>query len=176
MDQWHYVYYSYEDWGRGYIGKRSSKVPPDQDVYFGSFKDKNFRPTNKIILQIFDTSQEALNAEIALHSFFNVDKNPHFANQAKQTSTKFCWHGSLSQKPSPQQEFLRRHKIAEKQNSLSNNYFYHLISPSGTIHVTINLREFCRDHGLNRRNLQKVVAGERCHSHGWKIQRINLKP
>lgn len=91
-----YVYYSYEEYGRGYIGKRECECFPEQDVnYFGSFHDKNFNPTQKIILEIFNSVEEALEAEIILHDFYEVDKNPHFANRAKQTSTKFycCLNG-----------------------------------------------------------------------------------
>ena len=85
-----YVYYSYEEYGRGYIGKRECECLPEQDInYFGSFHDKNFNPTQKIILETFDTVEEALEAEIILHDFYEVDKNPYFANRAKQTSTKF---------------------------------------------------------------------------------------
>ena len=86
----HYVYYSYEEWGRGYIGSRSCKCDPQEDVkYFGSFRDKTFSPTHKIIIQEFETREEALEAEILLHAFFSVDKNSHFANIAKQVSTGF---------------------------------------------------------------------------------------
>jgi hypothetical protein len=36
-----YVYYSYEEYGRGYIGQRQCKCLPEKDVnYFGSFHDK----------------------------------------------------------------------------------------------------------------------------------------
>ena len=85
-----YVYYSYEPWGRGYIGKRECWCLPEEDVkYFGSFRDKTFKPTEKIILEIFDTRKEAMEVEINLHNFYQVDKNPHFANRAKATSTGF---------------------------------------------------------------------------------------
>ena len=85
-----YVYYSYEEYGRGYIGKRECNCLPEEDVsYFGSFHDKIFQPTQKIILETFDTVEEALEAECSLHNFYEVDKNPHFANRAKQTSTGF---------------------------------------------------------------------------------------
>ena len=90
-DQWHYVYYSYEQWGRGYIGRRSSRVHPSIDSYMGSFRDKTFAPTSKIILAEFDSVEEAVQAEISLHAFFAVDSNPHFANQSRQTSTGFAW-------------------------------------------------------------------------------------
>jgi len=85
-----YVYYSFEEYGKGYIGKRECECPPEEDVnYFGSFHDKNFNPSQKIILETFDSVEEALEAEIILHNFYEVDKNPHFANRAKQTSVKF---------------------------------------------------------------------------------------
>ena len=87
---YHYVYYSYEEWGRGYIGSRSCACIPEEDKrYFGSFSDKTFNHTKKIILQTFETRKKALQAEIILHNFYNVNTNPHFANRAKQTSTSF---------------------------------------------------------------------------------------
>jgi len=91
-----YVYYSYEHWGRGYIGKRECWCLPEEDVkYFGSFRDKTFKPTEKIILQIFTSRKESMQAEIDLHNFYNVNINPHFANKAKATSTGFyvCMEG-----------------------------------------------------------------------------------
>ena len=83
-----YTYYSYEEYGRGYIGARS-KSPLDDDDYFGTFSETNFHPTHKIILSEFETMEEALAAEVELHKFFEVDINPHFANKAKQTSSGF---------------------------------------------------------------------------------------
>lgn len=90
VKKYFYVYYSYEEWGRGYIGSRECKCLPEEDVtYFGSFSDKTFKPTQKIILQIYASKMEAIEDEVKLHSFYNVDINPHFANRSKQTSKKF---------------------------------------------------------------------------------------
>lgn len=86
---YHYVYYSYEEWGRGYIGVRSSKKLPEKDNYFGSYKDKSFKPTQKIVISTFKTRKDAQHAEILLHNFFSVVENLHFANRAKCTSTGF---------------------------------------------------------------------------------------
>jgi len=87
-----YVYYSYEEYGRGYIGKRECYCLPEEDVkYFGSFRDKTFKPTQKIILETFENVEEALEAECVLHDFYKIDKNLHFANKAKQTSKKFYY-------------------------------------------------------------------------------------
>jgi hypothetical protein len=112
-----YVYYSYEEYGRGYIGKRECKCNPEEDVnYFGSFHDKSFHPTQKIILETFETAEEALKAEITLHNFYDVDKNPHFANRAKQTSTKFyCTLG-----PGKEANEKRRELMKTSYNPMSN--------------------------------------------------------
>lgn len=78
----HYTYYSYEEFGRGYIGKRSCKCSPEEDVrYFGSYTDETFKPTQKIILETYDTAEELAEAEEILHAFYDVEANPHFANQ-----------------------------------------------------------------------------------------------
>ena len=85
-----YTYYSYEEYGRGYIGSRGCKCSVEEDVeYFGSFSDKTFKPTQKIILETFETREEAYEAELLLHNFFEVDINSHFANKSKLTSSGF---------------------------------------------------------------------------------------
>jgi hypothetical protein len=90
MTKHHYVYHSYEEWGREYIGVRSSDCLPEEDTkYFGTFSDKTFKPTGKVILFVCETRQEASEIEIKLHDFFDVAVNPQFANKAKATSTKF---------------------------------------------------------------------------------------
>lgn len=90
MEKYFYVYYSYEEFGRGYIGKRECTCLPEEDVkYFGSYSDKSFKPTKKIILETFSSRKEAFQAEIDLHNFYEVNKNPHFANKAKAFSTGF---------------------------------------------------------------------------------------
>lgn len=90
--EYHYVYYSYEEWGRGYIGSRSCICLPEEDVeYFGSYTDVSFNPTKKIILNDNYFNREEANLdEIRLHNFYDVANNSHFANKAKATSTRFC--------------------------------------------------------------------------------------
>jgi hypothetical protein len=95
---YYYTYYSYEEFGRGYIGSRQCRVPPEQDVkYFGSFKDKTFKPTQKIILAShYKTREEAIDDEIRIQRFFQVVPNPHFANRSYQTSNKFILEGEIA--------------------------------------------------------------------------------
>jgi hypothetical protein len=95
---YHYTYYSYESWGRGYIGRRSCSCLPEEDYYFGTYSDKTFNPNNKIILGLYNTKEEAADAEVQLHAFYQVHLNPHFANKAKQTSRKFFNNLTLDQR------------------------------------------------------------------------------
>jgi hypothetical protein len=86
----HYVYYSYEEWGRGYIGVRSCKCHPEEDCkYIGSYTDRTFKPTRKEVLEQFSSREDAIEAEILLHNFFEVHLNSHFANRSKQTSVGY---------------------------------------------------------------------------------------
>ena len=96
LKEYYYTYYSYEEWGRGYFGSRKCNCLPEEDVkYFGSFYDKTFRPTKKIILKDdYATREEAYADEIILHDYYDVANNPHFANQSKQTCTKFSIYGT----------------------------------------------------------------------------------
>ena len=107
MTRNHYVYYSYEEWGRGYIGVRSTKLDPQEDPYMGSFRDKHFKPTQKIVLQTFSTRKEALNAEIILHNFYQVHINSHFANRSKQTSAGFCREGMSEEEKAKLSEYAK---------------------------------------------------------------------
>jgi len=95
QQEYYYTYYSYEEYGRGYIGSRGCKCLPEKDIrYFGSFTDKTFKPTQKIILKSDYTSREDAYAdEIILHQYYKVAENLHFANRAYQTSTKFISSG-----------------------------------------------------------------------------------
>ena len=89
--EYYYTYYSYEEYGRGYIGSRKCYCLPEEDVkYFGSFYDKTFRPTKKIILKDdYATREEAYADEIILQQYYKVVENPHFTNKSYQTSTNF---------------------------------------------------------------------------------------
>jgi len=85
----HTVYLSFEDGkvGRDYIGKHSSENPYDE--YLGSYKDKSFAPTGKIILEYAKTEEGAVEAEVRWQRVFLVAEDPQFANQSYQTNKKF---------------------------------------------------------------------------------------
>lgn len=89
-DRVYYVYMSFEEFGRAYIGYR--KCPeghtPESDPYMGSFRDKTFKPTRKEILAVFDNDTDAINLEIQLHKAYDVANNRDFANLCNQLSDK----------------------------------------------------------------------------------------
>ena len=93
--EYYYTYYSYEEWGKGYIGSRGCECLPEEDVkYFGSFSDKTFKPTQKIIIKDdYSTREEAYADEIILQQYYKVVENYHFANKSYQTSTGFSTYG-----------------------------------------------------------------------------------
>jgi hypothetical protein len=113
--EYHYVYYSYEEYGKGYIGSRTCKCFPTEDVnYFGSFKDKSFKPTQKIILKDdYSTREEAYIDEIILQEYYRVVKNPHFANRAYQTSTGFGRKGMVPHNKGQKMDLEQRKKLSD---------------------------------------------------------------
>ena len=144
----HYVYYSYEEFGRGYIGCRTCEASPEKDSYMGSFHDESFNPSHKIILKTFSTREEALQAEVNLHEFYQVDKNPHFANKSKQKTTGFYYSEKKFGKENPfygkshseeTKKVIRQHQIENNgyvKNRRSyegeNNPFYGKIDSEDT--------------------------------------------
>lgn len=44
-----------------------------------------------------------------------------------------------------------------------------LLSPDGTIIITKNISQFCRDNGLQSGNLYKVLNGKIKKHRGWKL-------
>jgi hypothetical protein len=85
--KWHFVYLSFEEDGRNYIGVRSTFDL--HDGYLGSYSDRDFNPTCRIILGYYKSREVALRAEIVWQRVFNVVEDSTFANKAYQTSKKF---------------------------------------------------------------------------------------
>lgn len=124
--EYHYVYYSYEEYGRGYFGSRTCKCLPEEDIkYFGSFTDKSFKPTQKIIIKSdYSTREDAYNDEIILQKYYKVVENPHFANRAYQTSTKFSTAGVIFSDETRKKlsEKRRKRKITQKTREKIGNF------------------------------------------------------
>lgn len=91
---YHFVYLSFEEFpeGRDYIGVHSTDDL--NDGYLGSFKDEDFNPTSKIILQFCRTREGAVEAEIRWQQVFTVAADTQYANRAYQTNRKFDTSGS----------------------------------------------------------------------------------
>ena len=77
------------DNGKYYIGVRTSLNMPHEDTeYFGSseylkedINEKGKNSFTKEILGIFNNREEAMQHEIELHNFFDVEKNDLFYNK-----------------------------------------------------------------------------------------------
>lgn len=157
-NRYHYVYYSYESWGRGYIGKRSCKCLPKDDVrYFGSFKDSSFKPDQKIILQVFETEKEALEAEIYLHNFYEVDINTHFVNKARQRTLGFSFRAA-----------------GEKNTKFRRVLWFHNVFGTENLSASELIEKF-PEQVLNQGHLSEVSMGKRSEHRGWTLFGSKIK-
>ena len=125
MSKHFYVYYSYEEFGRGYIGSRGCKCLPKEDFkYYGSFWDKTFKPTGKIILAEFDNRKDAYDAEVVLHKFYDVVNNPHFANQSRALTSGFTTEGRVAPNRGKKASEETRRKIGESSRGRKHTEDY----------------------------------------------------
>jgi hypothetical protein len=172
----HYIYYSFEQWGRGYIGYRKcpSGKNPKSDNYLGSFRDKTFKPTEKIIIFQDLTKEEALEIEIILHDFYNVKDNIHFANLANATSSGFCLssHSSESKKKISKATIGENNHCYGKKcynNGIKNRFFYPDEEiPKGYI-LGVDMETSQKKSGKNNPNY-----GKKCYNNG--IREIFISP
>jgi hypothetical protein len=58
----------------------------------------------------------------------------------------------------------------EKIRKQKELYKYEMISPSGDVYITHNLKQFAAEHGLGQAMLSCVVNGKRNHHKGWTGQ------
>jgi group I intron endonuclease len=70
----------------------------------GSYKDKTFDPTQKEILAVCETREEAMRTEMFFHEMYDVARNPMFANRAKQTSTGWSTEGTTASEETKQKQ------------------------------------------------------------------------
>jgi hypothetical protein len=118
----HTVYDSFEEFrdGRDYIGKHSSEDP--YDPYLGSFADKSFNPTCKIVLGYSKTAEGSVWLEIQWQRVLQVKDDPAYVNQVYQTSTGFDCTGvtrsaEYREKQSKiQKEVQNRPEVKEKKS------------------------------------------------------------
>lgn len=187
----HYVYFMYEEFGRGYIGKHKidlSKNPiPEEDGYWSSCLDPTFKPTNKEILGIFDTEEEAYAAEIFLQKAYRVAERSDFANGAYQTSTGFFYdrtgishtQEAKNQISQTMKEVRKKPEVMQKYKGIfagEKNPNYNKCKKYNWINIKTQQIELnaCPNHiakayGVNVGMLSKVVKGEIKQAKGWKI-------
>lgn len=118
----------------------------------GSFKDKTFKPTKKIILKDdYSTREEAYADEIILQKYYKVVENTQFANRSYQTSTKFHLDFNLASKNG---------KIIGEYNKNNNIGFFQLsqneLSENGKKGGFILYENKLGIHGLTKEELSIV--------------------
>lgn len=191
----YYTYYSYEEFGRGYIGYRKCPegVPPEDDLYLGSYKDKTFKPTSKIILTTHNTKIQAISAEIKIQKFFKVVENPHFVNKSYQKSTGFSFAASGADHPMSGKTHTvkskRRMSKAKLGKKLSESHIQkitgrknHRYTPLDWHHplhgqvLQVSLSDLAKmfpDQKLDTSSLSKVVREKLLQTKGWRLLKNN---
>lgn len=86
--------------GKLYIGVRSSRCPPEEDVSYMS-SSKSIRDDlragvrfRKQIIATWSSRKKAVKHEVELHEKYDVARNPKFLNKVKQTTSGFDRSGT----------------------------------------------------------------------------------
>lgn len=194
----HYVYYSYEPYGRGYIGKHkldlSTGLTPKTDNYYGSFLDKSFRPTKKIILEIFHTESEAYETERIYQELFDVIHNINFANRSIQKSTGFYFdrtgisHDESTKKrisdtmkkkrqnPESVEKYSKIFDGVKNPNYGKCNRFDWINEHTQVIEYNSCPNHLAKKHNLCISSISRVSKSAHKVYKGWRVYHANQKP
>jgi hypothetical protein len=126
----YYVYYSFEESGRGYIGYRKCPegLTPETDKYLGSATDKTFKPIGKTILKGNLTLREAIAVEIYFQRKYLVaeDWNKEYANLSYQTSEGFYYSATGEDNPNYGKKWYNNgieNKLFSPDKEIPEGYF-----------------------------------------------------
>lgn len=59
--------------------------------------------------------------------------------------------------------------VAKEKIAAATSGPFEVISPDGTLYSGTNFCQFCREHGLPRPDMYRVLRGERKHCKGWRF-------
>ncbi len=184
---YHYVYRITNTLeNKHYYGKRSSKIEPKLDLgirYFSSSTDKEFIEDQKINPDSYEyiivvectSSEEALEFEVYLHSYYSVGSNPLFYNKVQQTSTKFDSSSLYT-------EEYRKH-LSEKMSNKGNPMYGKLHSNSTKVKIKNALLGLnsprCKpvniyEYGTDKLLYSNVVLNSWCKEFGYLQSRLLL--
>jgi hypothetical protein len=155
-----------------YMGYRGCPTNPFFDAYYSSSElVQNLIKTNGIncftkkILGIYLTQQEALTREIIYHHTLQVDTNPAFLNQARQTTTGFFYDptGTMQTKESN----TKRSIALKNRNRFTPEGLEKLRAYQTDRERSDEERDSLRQKALLR-NAQRVVCPH-CHKEGQAV-------
>ena len=132
--KYHILYVSFEETpgGRSYVGAHSTDCI--FDGYLGSYLDKSFKPTAKIIIGYFNSRSALLSAESSLQKTLNVVRDPHYVNQSIQHGSGFTygflgkkhtteWKEKQSQRNRERPRKIKKKKEPRSQRGENNHRF-----------------------------------------------------
>lgn len=109
-----------------------------------------------------------------------VITSPNGAEQAIRNLSAFCRKNGLERRNmhrvakgeiSNHKGWMCRYAEDEKQPYVDKvTVNWELTDAEGKEYKTDNLRQFCREHGLNQSNVLYVAQGKMAHSKGWKAR------
>jgi len=160
---YHFLYDSFEEFpgGRDYIGAHSTEDL--YDGYLGSFSDKSFKPTGKIIISFYPNRETLLKAEQNFQKLLNVVEDPQYANRSYQTSVGFSTMGAKFPGKNTGSEWSEEAK--EKRRGKGNPNFGK--GKSGTpTNLTPEGRLAMREKKLGKNNPMYGKSGELSPTYG----------
>jgi hypothetical protein len=171
-----------------YVGMRTCECEVDEDPYMGSSyamtsEDRN--RCDKIVLEVFNTREEALAHEIYIHNLYEVHTNPEFWNLAKQTSTKFTCSTkgrkataeqrrkmSEARKGTKASPKLKAKLSEQRQGELNSNFkhntTYKWVHKDGREFVGRPM-DLYKTHSVSDTAIYKQIQGKSSYACGWVL-------
>jgi hypothetical protein len=105
---------------------------------------------------------------VAGFDFSNERNNFYGKKHSDATKSKY----SATRMGADNAHYGKKHSVRTKGIMAARHakFLYELIDSAGEVYMTESLRDFCRQYGLDRRSLTRLLKGERACYKGWKIR------
>lgn len=183
--KYYYLYLIKFETGEVYVGSRSSKVRPEDDVnYWGSpvtyehwWKDSNRKKKKYVIKECSDPKElreiEPKLIKAAWEKYgdkcLNRNAAPVFHPEVCSKNGKRAKELGLGIHGLSKEERIRNGKLGAKKIAEKYSRIFTIKSPNGNIITTKNLSKFCRENNLDIRHVSHVLKQERKSHKGWTL-------